>query len=119
LGLQEIMIELECRKVRFYSDNDEAAFFSWANSIPRVASVKGRGHSIIVSVKSGNISDLTLRELIALFKRYRIAMKQLAQFKSPQNKSWFAASDAFWFKSVFGAGPTKRSNATRRKRRAV
>lgn len=28
------MIELECKKVVFYSQQDEEVFFSWAQSIP-------------------------------------------------------------------------------------
>ena len=110
------MIELECKKVRFYSQQDEEAFFSWAQSIPSVSSVTGLGTSIIVLLKARVVSDRSLRELVALFQRYRISMRQLAQFLTPRNKSWFAAPEMFWFKSVFGAGPTSRSTRSRVKR---
>ncbi len=66
------MIELECRKVKFYSPQDEAYFFAWAQGIPAVNSIVGRGWSIIIQVKTKRISDKSLRELIALFRRYNV-----------------------------------------------
>ena len=112
------MIELECKKVVFYSPADEAAFFAWAESIPAVSSVSGHGGSILLAVKSRKISEASLRELLALFWRYRISMKQLAQFQSSSNASWFRAAEAFWFNWVFSAGRTSRSRRRRRARRA-
>ncbi len=48
------------------------------------------------------MSNESLRELIALFERYRIPMGQLAQFKTSRNESWFADPRAFWYRPVFG-----------------
>jgi hypothetical protein len=110
------MIELECKKVRFYSQQDEEVFFSWAQSIPSVSAATGCSSSIILSLKSRVVSDRSLRELVALFHRYRVSMRQLAQFQSPRNKSWFAAKEMFWFRSVVGTGPTSRSTRSRVKR---
>ncbi len=100
------MVELECKNVAFYSPQDESAFFAWAQAIPAVVGVSGRGRSIILAVKSECIADSSLRELLALFRRYRVSMRQLAQFRNAQNEAWFAAPEAFWFKSVFGGGNT-------------
>lgn len=112
------MIELECKRVLFYSQQDEEVFFSWAQSIPAVSAIRGRGSSLFLTLKRSGISDRSLREFLALFQRYRVSMKQLAQFKNTRNKAWFAAPEMFWFKSVFGASPTSRSSRTRPKRRA-
>ncbi len=110
------MIELECKAVLFYSAKDEASFFAWAESIPAVSSVFGRGQIIYMSVRSQSISDRSLRELIGLFQRYRISMRQLAQFRTEKNQAWFAEREAFWFRSTFG--PTSRSTRSRAKTRA-
>lgn len=96
------MIELECKSVVFYAPEDEAAFFSWAQSIAAVVSVSGRGRSIMIAIRSRSVSDASLRSLIGLFKRYRISMPQLAQFKSAKNSAWFASPAGFWASSVFG-----------------
>ncbi|MCP9494566.1 MAG: hypothetical protein MSG64_08935 [Pyrinomonadaceae bacterium MAG19_C2-C3] len=96
------MIELECEKVLFHSPQDEAAFFAWSQAIPAVTSVVGRGSSIILTVKSKRVADTSLRELLALFRRYRISMPQLAQFRNANNEAWFASPEKYWFKSVFG-----------------
>jgi hypothetical protein len=98
-------IELECKNVVFYSPRDESSFFAWAQAIPAVASVVGRGQSIILTVESKRVPDSSLRELISLFRRYRISMRQLVQFRSARNEAWFAAPEAHWFKSVFGGTP--------------
>jgi hypothetical protein len=95
------MIELECQKVKFYSSLDETSFFSWANAIPAVTDVIGRGSSIIIRIRTKRISDNSLRELLALFHRYDILMEQLAQFRRARNESWFASPVAYWYKSVF------------------
>ena len=95
------MIELECRKIKFYSRKDEASFFAWAQGISAVDSVIGRGESIIIRVKTKRISDKSLRELLALFHRYRVSMAQLSQFRNARNELWFASPIAYWHKSVF------------------
>jgi hypothetical protein len=110
------MIQLERRAVLFYSEQDEASFFAWAESISAVSFVFGKGRSIFLSVKSKSISNRALRELIGLFQRYRVSMRQLAQFRTSKNDGWFASPEAFWFKSVFG--PPSHSTRPRAKTRA-
>src|SRR4051812_7367532 len=110
------MIELDCKAVQFYSSEDEASFFSWAESIAAVSSISGTGPSIRLAVKRKSISDRSLRELIGLFQRYNISMRQLVQFETEKNKRWFAEPSAFWFRSTFG--PTSRATRSRAKTRA-
>jgi len=66
------MIELECKAVLFYSQQDEASFFAWAESISGVSSVFGRGRSIYLSVRSQSISDRFLREFIG--REYQVGV---------------------------------------------
>jgi hypothetical protein len=101
------MVELECKKVVFHSPQDEAAFFTWAKSIPSVAAIAGRGHSIFLRMKSKRVSEASLRELIALHHRYRVSMSQLAQFRNATNEAWFASPKAYWFRLVFGGTPNR------------
>lgn len=99
------MIELECKNVVFYSPQDESAFFVWSQAIPAVSGVVGRHRSIILTVKSKRIPDSSLRELLALFHRYRISLRQLAQFRNTTNQAWFASPASYWFRSVFDGTP--------------
>lgn len=95
------MPRLDCKRVKFYSPADEAAFFRFAESIKAVRRVEGVGDSEVLHVTS-RVSHDSLRDLIALFERYRIPrMTQLAQFLSPSNRSWFADPEKFWHKKVF------------------
>jgi hypothetical protein len=91
----------------FYSPADEAAFFRFAESIRAIRKIEGVRDSIVLHVTS-RMSHESLRDLIALFERYRVPrMSQLAQFLSASNKSWFADPKKFWHRKVF-------TDATRR-----
>jgi hypothetical protein len=95
------MPALDCKRVMFYSPADEAAFFRFAESIKAVRRIEGVRDSIVLHIAT-RISQESLRDLIALFERYRIPqMSQLAQFLSPSNRSWFADPKKFWYKSIF------------------
>ena len=74
------MPKLDCKRVRFYSDADETVFFAFARSITAVKRIEGSGESILLHVTS-RPSRRSLRDLKALFVRYRVRGKeQLAQF---------------------------------------
>lgn len=83
---------LVCRSVRFYSQRDEHYFFEWIQSIRSIARYDGVGEELYLYCHNTLISDDDLRELLALFYRYKIEMKQLAIFLHEKNKDWFAGS---------------------------
>ena len=72
------MPTLTCKRVLFYSHADESAFFHFANSIKAVKHVNGVGESILLHVSS-RPSQESLRDLSALFQRYRIRNKDQLQ----------------------------------------
>ncbi len=74
---------LACKRVIFYSPADEAVFFAFAERITAVRRVQGVGDSILLHV-TARPSATALRDLLALFHRYRIrGMSQFATL-SPQ-----------------------------------
>jgi hypothetical protein len=97
-----LMPQVCCHKVRFYSPEDETAFFSWAQRIPGVSRVFGEGAEIVLVVRSSSPSEATLRELLALLQRYGVEMRQLGQFLSARNERWFKDPCGFWYEGVFG-----------------
>ena len=95
------MITILCKRVVFYSQNDESAFFDFLGRIEAVESIVGEGDAIILNVID-KPSDESLRDLIALFHRYQIPeMTQLAQFLKKTNKKWFSDDNAYWYRQVF------------------
>jgi hypothetical protein len=86
----------------YYSQGDERAFFEWANRIPCIRKVEGLGQELHLHVRGRRVSETCLRELIALFYRYQVPMKQLAQFENSSNQKWFRNPSAFWYRPVFG-----------------
>jgi hypothetical protein len=97
-----LMPQVRCPKVCFYSPEDEASFFAWAQRIPGVSRVFGEGPEIVLVVRSANPSETTLRELLALLPRYGVTLGQLRQFASERNARWFNDTRGFWYAEVFG-----------------
>ena len=96
------MPKLVCVSVKYYSQGDEAAFFGWLNTISCIEKISGVGKHLELELKIPP-DDAELRELIAVFHRYKISMEQLRQFRTKENESWFYEnSAAYWHKQVFG-----------------
>ncbi len=70
----EYMPILICKRVRFYSPEDETAFFGWLERITCISRVEGAGDEILLCVPRTRVSASSLRELIALFARYKLDM---------------------------------------------
>nr|WP_199047695.1 hypothetical protein [Dyella sp. ASV24] len=92
------MVRLSCAGVRFGSYLDEKHLFTWVEEIPCFD--RWDGDTLVL--RSGEISEVDLRNLLALFSRYRLPMQQLAQFETGTNKHWFKAPSTFWYLEVFG-----------------
>jgi hypothetical protein len=88
----------------FYSQLDEDAFFRWLGSIPGIRKITGTPQGLQVSLRAASLSEPALRDLIALHWRYRLPMRDLREFKTAKNESWFFDPGAYWFEAVFGAG---------------
>ena len=96
------MTRLVIPAVSYFSPSDEGAFFAWLQSISGVTDVKGQGTDLIVSLDNQMVSDVSLREFIALFHRYNLPMSLLSVFESPNNSAWLRSSAAYWYAPMFG-----------------
>jgi len=97
-------IVLTCKEVWYYSPIDEELFFIWIKKIGSIAHFDGIGDELYLYFETNEVSEDDLRELLALFYRYKIDMKQLSRFLTEDNKKWFYGNKkAFWHKKVFGA----------------
>jgi len=95
------MPKLCCREVRFYSQADEVGFFRALESIKGIRRIEGRGEDLFLTVP-GRLSEESLRNLLGVFFRYGVDLRQLAAFRSAGNEGWFCDPGAWWFKAVFG-----------------
>ncbi len=80
-------IRLICKKVKFYFEKDEESFFEWIKKIKSIDHISAAGDELYLYIKK-EISDDSLRDLIGLFCRYKIDMKQLQIFLNKNNKKW-------------------------------
>lgn len=92
---------LRCHAVTFYSQLDEKLFFDGLRAIAAVSKIEGAGPDILVHVRS-RPSATALRDLLGIFFRYEVDMKQLAQFVTPENRPWFRTPGMYWSRLVFG-----------------
>lgn len=88
--------------MRFYSQYDESVFFKWLRDLPCVERFEGRGRVLFITVQSNLIDENALRELLALFHRYGVDKRQLAQFDRAEFVDWFQNPNASWYSEVFG-----------------
>jgi len=112
----------------YFSQGDERAFFEWLKRIPCITKLGGQGEELHIHVRSSKVTQGSLRELIAAFRRYGVSMQQLAQLETASNRKWFRDPAAHWYRLIFQRGkpsnkalqPTSRSrkSATRSKRRS-
>lgn len=102
-------IILVCKGVRFGSRKDEDAFFEWIHKIECIDQISAKYDELYLHIASDELHDSDLRDLLALFYRYKIDMKQLARFLTKENKKWFYDnSKAFWHRRVFGIKKVKK-----------
>jgi hypothetical protein len=98
------MVTLVVGELACFSQGDEEAFFDWLNGIGCVADSRHVGKQLLITVEESDLPDTDLRELIALFHRYGVDKKQLAQFVTPTNAAWFRDDDTnYWHAEVFAA----------------
>lgn len=86
----------------YFSNGDERAFFEWVSRLRCMKRVEGVGPELRLHVSGRRLSDTCLQELVALFLRYGVSMRQLAQFETPKNRAWFRSRQAVWYEAVFG-----------------
>jgi hypothetical protein len=96
-------VELEATDVRFLSPGDERAFFGWLDKLSCVDLYEGRGRTLTILVNSAAVDEDNLRELLALFRRYGIGLRQLVSFDRHEFGDWFHNGKAYWYQEIFGA----------------
>jgi hypothetical protein len=96
-------VELKAQATPFFSQLDETAFFEWLKKLPCISKVEGRGETLSIRVLESKVDEYAMRELLALFQRYKIDMKQLSIFDKQDFAGWFHNTEAYWYESVFGS----------------
>jgi hypothetical protein len=76
---------LTCKRVTFYSMLDESIFFEWIKKIDCIEKYEGAGDELYLDLYPKKINYENMKNLIALFYRYNIDMKQLAQLVNDKN----------------------------------
>ncbi|HRN77974.1 MAG TPA: hypothetical protein PLU71_01940 [Candidatus Dependentiae bacterium] len=102
-GNNKYKLVLTCKEIWYFSALDEMLFFVWIQKIPSIKKFDGIGDELYLYFETDVIPDADLMELLALFYRYKIDIKQLSRFLTEDNKKWFYDNKkAFWHKKVFG-----------------
>ncbi len=96
------MVELQADSVVLYSRQDEASFFAWLQHLPCVVDVAGEARILHIQVDRQRVDDEALRELLALFHRYQVDMRQLRVFDERRFARWFRRRQSYWHDAVFG-----------------
>lgn len=93
---------LVAKRVWYYSENDEAAFFEWLDKMDCVEKYEGELDILSIYVNKALVDAASVYEFLALFRRYGVDMKQLLVFDREEFASWFRDPRAHWYKDIFG-----------------
>ena len=93
------MIKIDTSPIQYLSQLDEDSFFSWVQQIPCVKSVENG----FLHIRSKRLSEVDLRDLIAVMHRYQMPMAQLQQFLDKRNEHWFKSPKMYWHQQIFGS----------------
>lgn len=104
------LIELQAKRVYYYSEFDEDSFFQWLERIPCFEKCEGVGRILYIDIVEEKLDQNCLIELLGLFYRYKVDMTQLKQFDRKEWSEWFQGKEKYWHKKVFGT-PKKTKNA--------
>jgi hypothetical protein len=88
----------------FYSKGDERRFFQGLRDNPAISSFKGVGHQLQISLVLGRLNQDAIRDLIALFWRYEIVLRPLAQLAEKERFAWLRDDSGYWYESMFKEG---------------
>lgn len=94
-----IIIQVE--EVMFCSQLDEAAFFEWLQKIRCVQSFEEKEHKLKLSIDRDAVDRLALLDLLAVFFRYNLDLKQLLIFEKPEFSEWLRRKEAYWQQLMF------------------
>ncbi|MBF6469708.1 hypothetical protein IU427_31760 [Nocardia beijingensis] len=95
-------VVIEATDVTYYSPQDEAAFFAWLDKISCIESYQGRVRTLYLTVDLDAVDEDGLREIVALYRRYNIDLKELRVLDADRVGPWFSDSDRWWHTEVFG-----------------
>jgi hypothetical protein len=92
---------LTAKRVWYFSEYDEAAFFEWLRKLACVTRYEGESDVLSIYIDPSTVDEDALRELLALFRRYAVEMKQLRTFDRDEFANWFRDPRAYWHAAVF------------------
>jgi len=96
------MVKLNVSGAMFGSHLDEMMLFRWIETLAEQGCV-AFSDGVHIGLRSRRIKRECLLELIALFRRFDLDMRQLAVFESDKNRRWFRDPRKYWHSQVFGA----------------
>lgn len=94
-------VVLIAKRVWYYSEYDESAFFEWLDKLACVEKYEGQLDVLNIYVNQARIDAGAVYELLALFRRYNVDMRQLRVFDREEFASWFRNPQSYWFKDIF------------------
>ncbi len=95
------IITLEADSIKYFSQYDEESFFEWLGKLSCVKKFEGQGTVLYIDVDLDAVDEYSLRDILALFRRYNISMKQLAIFDRAEFADWFRNEKKYWYKDIF------------------
>jgi hypothetical protein len=89
-------------KVWYYSDGDKSPLFSGLHDNPAFLNVKGYGTKLDIKVNARKLTRQSLYDLVALFFRYKVDMKELKPLLNSRTVEWLELYMPDWLDLITG-----------------
>jgi hypothetical protein len=89
-------------KIWYYSDGDKSRFFSGLYDNPAYLNVKGYGTKLHIKLDTRKLTRESLYDLVALFFRYKVDMKELKPLLNSRTIVWLELYMPEWLDLITG-----------------
>ena len=107
-------ILIQVRGPSFLSQGDENAMFAWLGKINCISKVSGVGADICLEIKVNQVDEECMRELLAIFNRYKMKLFILRPIAEKKRYKWLKNKTAYWYKGLWESFAYKQQAATRK-----
>jgi hypothetical protein len=99
--IEDPLVRLEISQPKsYFSQRDANHFFGWLQETNFIKNVKGVHHSLFLTIE-GEIEREELYNLIALFTRYQMDLRELRGLCEKHNNKWFRSKKVYWHEAMF------------------
>jgi hypothetical protein len=94
---KQIVIPVET----YYCYQDEESFYRWLKTIEGIERFVGGPQGLTLHVKQAGLNRDDWADLIGLFMRYDLNMRDLRELVTPDHEAWLKDPQKYWYQKMW------------------